>query len=159
MTAIQSNPQNGFLFSARSQERLGGVHPDLARMVRRALQLSAIDFAVLEGRRSLERQTLLYESGATRTLNSRHLSGHAVDLGAWVGGSLRWDWPLYEKINQAMQLASAEISAPVEWGGDWHSFKDGPHFQLPWGEYPILRTSRLRSVAPQDEAAQNEGVK
>ncbi len=136
MTAIQSNPENRFILSARSAERLGGVHKTLAAIVRRALQLSTIDFAVLEGRRTLERQKLLYQSGATRTLNSRHLSGHAVDLGAWVGGSIRWDWPLYENINQAMQLAAAEQNVPVEWGGDWQSFKDGPHFQLPWEAYP-----------------------
>ncbi|PHS24005.1 MAG: hypothetical protein COA85_08940 [Robiginitomaculum sp.] len=142
MPAIQSNPQNGFVLSARSKERLGGVHRSLARIVHRALQLSTIDFAVLEGRRSLDRQQLLYESGATRTMNSRHLTGHAVDLGAWVGGSLRWDWPLYEKINQAMQLAAVELNTPVEWGGDWQSFRDGPHFQLPWGDYPILRQAQ-----------------
>ncbi|PHS25972.1 MAG: hypothetical protein COA84_06895 [Robiginitomaculum sp.] len=151
MTANQSNPQNSFKLSARSSERLAGVHKDLARVVRRALQLSAIDFTVLEGRRSIERQTQLYESGATRTLNSRHLSGHAVDLGAWVGGGVRWDWPLYETINQAMQLAATEQCVPVEWGGDWKNFKDGPHFQLPWDTYPILRQA-------QDEEIQNEGA-
>jgi peptidoglycan LD-endopeptidase CwlK len=149
MTANQSNPQNGFVLSARSRERLAGVHKDLAHIVHRALQLSAIDFTVLEGRRSIERQTLLYENGATRTLNSRHLSGHAVDLGAWVGGGIRWDWPLYETINQAMQLAAAEFCLPVEWGGDWQSFRDGPHFQLPWSDYPILRQD-------QDKGAQDE---
>ncbi len=157
MAANQSYPQNGFKLSPRSSERLAGVHKDLARIVRRALQLSTIDFSVLEGRRSLERQTLLYASGATKTLNSRHLTGHAVDLGAWVGGAVRWDWPLYENINQAMQLAATELCVPVAWGGNWQSFKDGPHFQLPWGAYPILRPSRLpqnkSGVAPQDEGA------
>jgi len=151
MTAIQSNSQNGFILSARSSERLGGVHKYLARMVRRALQLSTVDFAVLEGRRSIERQQRLYDSGATRTLNSRHLTGHAVDLGAWVGGGVRWDWPLYEKINQAMQLAAAELDLPIEWGGDWQSFRDGPHFQLPWADYPVLHPSRLATLALQDE--------
>jgi peptidoglycan L-alanyl-D-glutamate endopeptidase CwlK len=148
MTANQSNPQNGFKLSPRSSERLASVHKDLARIVRRALQLSTIDFSVLEGRRSLERQALLYASGATRTLNSRHLSGHAVDLGAWVGGAVRWDWPLYETINQAMQWAATELGVPVEWGGNWKNFKDGPHFQLPWEAYPILRQA-------QDEEIQN----
>ncbi len=128
-----------FRLSARSAERLASVHKDLAQVVRRALQLSAVDFTVLEGRRSPARQQQLYQSGATRTLNSRHLTGHAVDLGAWVAGGVRWDWPLYEKINHAMQQAAAELGVPLEWGGDWKSFADGPHFQLPWRDYPAAR--------------------
>jgi len=135
-------PPHGFRLSARSAERLAGVHADLAMVVRRALQLSTVDFAVLEGRRSSARQKLLYQSGATRTLNSRHLTGHAVDLGAWVAGGVRWDWPLYERINQAMQGAAAECGVPIEWGGNWRRFADGPHFQLPWADYPILRQAQ-----------------
>ncbi len=131
-----------FRLSARSNERLAGVHVELACVVRRALQLSPVDFTVLEGRRTAERQNLLYQAGATRTLNSRHLTGHAVDLGAWVGNGVRWDWSLYEKIAHAMQMAAAEQGVPLEWGGDWQSFKDGPHFQLPWKSYPILRQAQ-----------------
>ncbi len=132
----------GFQLSARSKERLAGVHMDLARIVRRALAFSPVDFTVLEGRRTDERQQLLYQSGATRTLNSRHLSGHAVDLGAWIGGAVRWDWPLYEKIAHAMQMAAAEQDVSIEWGGDWRSFRDGPHFQLPWKDYPVSRQAQ-----------------
>ena len=130
---------SGFSLSARSSERLGGVHEDLAKVVRLALILSTVDFTVLEGRRSAARQKQLYQSGATRTLNSRHLSGHAVDLGAWVAGGVRWDWPLYDKIALAMQSAAVKLGVPLEWGGDWKSFRDGPHFQLPWADYPVLR--------------------
>lgn len=116
--------------------RLQGIHPDLVKVVERAIQLTEIDFTVLEGIRSKERQVELLKAGATTTMNSRHLTGHAVDLGALVGGKVRWDWPLYFKIADAMKAASAELEIPVEWGGDWKKFKDGPHWQLPHKEYP-----------------------
>jgi peptidoglycan L-alanyl-D-glutamate endopeptidase CwlK len=69
-------------------------------------------------------------------MNSRHLTGHAVDLGAWVDGTVRWDWPLYYKIADAMLKAAKELNVAVEWGGHWSTFKDGPHFQLNWEKYP-----------------------
>lgn len=116
--------------------RLQDVHPDLVKVVERAIELTEIDFTVLEGRRTKERQAELLKAGATTTMNSRHLTGHAVDLGALVGGKVRWDWPLYYKIADAMKAASAERGIPVEWGGDWKKFKDGPHWQLPHKEYP-----------------------
>jgi peptidoglycan L-alanyl-D-glutamate endopeptidase CwlK len=95
-----------------------------------------VDFAVLEGVRSKSRQEQLVKAGASQTMNSRHLTGHAVDLGAYVSGSVRWDWPLYHKIASAVKQAAAELGVPLEWGGDWRKFKDGPHFQLPHKEYP-----------------------
>ena len=116
--------------------RLQDVHPDLVKVVERAIQLSEIDFTVLEGRRTKERQAELLKAGATTTMNSRHLTGHAVDLGAFVGGEVRWDWPLYHKIAAAVKQAAKEVGVPIEWGGDWKNFKDGPHYQLPWRAYP-----------------------
>lgn len=116
--------------------RLQDVHQDLVRVVERAIELTEIDFTVLEGRRTKQRQAELLKAGATTTMNSRHLTGHAVDLGALVGGKVRWDWPLYYKIADAMKAASAELDIPIEWGGDWKKFKDGPHWQLPHKEYP-----------------------
>lgn len=116
--------------------RLQDVHQDLVKVVERAIDLTEIDFTVLEGRRAKERQAELLKAGATTTMNSRHLTGHAVDLGALVGWKVRWDWPLYYKIADAMKAASAELGIPVEWGGDWKKFKDGPHWQLPHKEYP-----------------------
>jgi len=123
-------------FSAMSEERLKGVHPDLVKVVRLALDYSEIDFAVLEGVRTRARQEQLVFAGASRTMNSRHLTGHAIDLGAIVDGQIRWDWPLYRKIAEAMKLAAGELDIPVEWGGDWRTFKDGPHFQLSAKVYP-----------------------
>ena len=120
----------------RSKQRLVGIHPDLIRVVCRAIELTEVDFTILEGMRTVERQKKLVASGASTTMNSRHLTGHAVDLGAWVGGTIAWDWPLYYKIADAMKQASKELEIPITWGGDWTSFKDGPHYQLDWGKYP-----------------------
>ena len=120
----------------RSKHRLKGVHEDLVRVVERAIEITTVDFTVLEGLRSPERQKALVETGASQTLNSRHITGHAVDLGAWVGDEVRWDWPLYHKIAAAMKDAAKQVNVPIEWGGDWRNFKDGPHFQLPRKTHP-----------------------
>ena len=85
---------------------------------------------MIEGVRSEARQRELFDCGASTTMNSRHLTGHAVDLAAWVGGAIRWDWPLYHKIGEAMKDAAKRLEVELEWGGDWTQFKDGPHFQL-----------------------------
>ena len=116
--------------------KLEGVHPDLVKVVIRALELSEVDFGVLEGLRTLKRQRQLLEAGASSTMNSRHLTGHAVDLGAYVGSNLRWDWPLYYKIYAAMKKAACELGVSIFWGGHWRDPKDGPHFQLTWKRYP-----------------------
>jgi peptidoglycan L-alanyl-D-glutamate endopeptidase CwlK len=125
-----------FVLGQRSKLRLKGVHPDLVKVVERTIEISTVNFTVLEGLRTPERQKALVEAGASQTLNSRHITGHAVDLGAWVGDEVRWDWPLYHKIAAAMKDASKQVNVPIEWGGDWRNFKDGPHFQLPRKTYP-----------------------
>ncbi len=125
-----------FSLGPRSVMRLKGVHPDLVKIVRRAIEISEVDFAVLEGLRTIERQRELVKAGASQTMNSRHLDGHAVDLGAWVDNQVDWSWPLYNKIAIAMKAAAHELQIPLEWGGDWKQFKDGPHWQLPFKDYP-----------------------
>jgi peptidoglycan L-alanyl-D-glutamate endopeptidase CwlK len=127
----------------KSLSRLNGVHPDLVKVVKRAIEITEIDFTVLEGVRTMARQRELVASGASKTLKGRHIPdnnkngfGCAVDLGAFVGGKIEWSWPLYAKLNDAMQKAAKELGIPIEWGGHWTSLKDGPHFQLPWREYP-----------------------
>ena len=124
-----------FALSARSLQRLDGVHPDLVAVVQRAIEITEIDFTVLEGVRSIERQRKLYASGASKTLNSRHLTGHAVDLAPYVDGAVSWHWPQYYVLEKAVKAAADELGIPIVWGGDWSSFKDGPHWQLPWNEY------------------------
>ncbi len=124
-----------YTLGARSVMRLKGVHPDLVKVVRRAIEITTVDFTVLEGLRSPERQKTLYESGASKTLNSRHLTGHAVDLGAWVDNQVDWSWPLYVKIADAMKAASKEFNIPIVCGLDW-KMRDGPHHELDWRKYP-----------------------
>ncbi len=151
-----------FKLSNTSREKLTGVHPKLIAVVERAIQLSEIDFKVLEGVRSKQRQAQLVAAGASKTMDGRHITGHAVDLGALIGGSVRWDWPLYYKIAEAVQRAAKELQTPIVWGGVWDTplnfvgdtedavaayvarrkamgkkaFIDGPHFELDRSAYP-----------------------
>ena len=126
----------------RDRLRLAGLHPDLVRVVERARL--AVPFIVVEGLRTRERQERLVAIGASRTLNSRHLTGHAVDLAYWLddgdgapeAGEVRWDWPLARKIAAAMKAAATEEGVALVWGGDWKSFPDGPHFELHRRVYP-----------------------
>jgi peptidoglycan L-alanyl-D-glutamate endopeptidase CwlK len=120
----------------RSLSRLEGVHPDLVRIVKRAAAISDLDFTVLEGLRTLERQKKLRAEGASKTMNSRHLTGHAVDLAPIIDGKVSWDWPLYHRLSKIVKAAAAVEKLPLQWGGDWRSFKDGPHWELPWAFYP-----------------------
>lgn len=150
-----------FVLSSRSLKALEGVHPDLVNVVRLTLHDSPIDFVVIEGMRTKSRQAELVQAGASQTMNSRHLSGHAVDLAAWVG-SIRWDMNLYYQIAATVQKVSRYTGIPIRWGGAWvrldtatktpaqlvadyaasrrlagkKAFIDGPHFELPEGLYP-----------------------
>lgn len=147
--------------SPESYLRLAGVHTDLARVVHGAIALSAVDFRVQEGRRSAARQRQLVASGASQTQQSRHLTGHAVDLVALRDGRADLaDWTLYHQIARAMGVAAADLSVPLRWGGCWcmdfaddpaaavaayvagrrrlgkRPFLDGMHFELPSKFYP-----------------------
>ena len=129
------------ILNARSEKNLAGVHPKLVQVVRRAAQLVEqqapnLGFIITEGLRTKARQAQLVAAGASQTMNSRHLTGHAVDLAATVSGQVRWDFPLYSKLAAAMKLAAKEQGAVITWGGDWKSFKDGPHFELNPKDYP-----------------------
>jgi peptidoglycan L-alanyl-D-glutamate endopeptidase CwlK len=108
-------------------------------VVRRAAALDQGVFVVTEGVRTRERQVQLVAAGASTTMRSRHLTGHAVDLAVMVGLEIRWDWPLYHQLADVVKAAAQELQVPIEWGGDWTSFKDGPHFQLPWAQYPAAQ--------------------
>jgi hypothetical protein len=131
-----STRPGGFELSPSSHAKLLGVHTDLARVIKHAIRITPIDFTVLEGRRSIERQRQLVASGASQTLRSRHLTGHAVDIAPLDNGTVSWAWPLYYPLATAVKAAATEVGVGVEWGGDWASFKDGPHWQLPWKDYP-----------------------
>lgn len=122
--------------SARSLKRLEGAHPDLRRLLIEAAKDCEVHFEIGEVLRTLARQKQLKAVGASKTMNSRHLTGHAVDIVCYVGGQVRWDWPLYRNAAAHIKQVAARLGIPLEWGGDWRSFPDGPHFQLPWKAYP-----------------------
>lgn len=135
--ALTPQVKRKFVLGSRSLNNLVAVHPDLVKVVKRAIEITECDFTVIEGLRSKARQAQLVKSGASQTSNSRHLTGHAVDLAAWVNGTVSWDWKYYYQIEKAMKQAARELNVPIEWGGDWKKFKDGPHWQLPWVKYPV----------------------
>ena len=129
------------ILSERSLARLKGVHPALQDVIRTTADImreeeADIGFIVTEGLRTKERQAQLVKAGASRTMNSRHLTGHAVDLAVLVDGEVRWDWPLYAKLASYVKRAAQQENAAITWGGDFRSFKDGPHFELNRKEYP-----------------------
>jgi peptidoglycan L-alanyl-D-glutamate endopeptidase CwlK len=120
-----------FILSQKSLRRLEGVNPALVQVVKRAIQITPIDFIVVEGLRTKERQAYLVEKGASKTMNSRHLTGDAVDLAPIVDNKVSWDWKDFYPLAEAVKEAAKQVKVEVEWGGDWTSFKDGPHWQLP----------------------------
>lgn len=125
-----------FKLSKRSLKRLEGVHPDLVKVVERAIEITATDFTVLEGLRTREKQLEYVKKGTSKTMNSKHLRqldglGHAVDLGPLVNSQVTFDWGKpYDDVSGAMKRAASELDVKIQWGGDWKSFKDGPHYEL-----------------------------
>ncbi len=127
--------------SETSRMKLKSAHPDLRKVIERAAELSNVDFIVLEVLRTIGRQRDLVAKGASKTMKSRHLPGadglsRAVDIAPLDGGQVSWAWPLYHKLAPIIKRAAEEVGVPIEWGGDWRTFKDGPHWQLPWKQYP-----------------------
>lgn len=120
-----------YKFSEKSWKNLKNVHPKLVAVASYTLWMSDLDFTVLEGTRSKERQKELFNSGASRTMNSKHLTGRAIDLGVWIPGEgVSWHWPYYEKLAHAVKASASTLKIKIKWGGDWKTFKDGPHFEL-----------------------------
>jgi len=152
-----------FRLGKRSLQELEGVHSDLVAVVKRAIKITPQDFSVHDGIRTLDEQKQLVRSGASKTLKSRHLTGHAVDLVPYINGKLRWEWePIYQ-IAEAVRSAAEELEIPIRWGGAWDllltssdeptedlvtgyierrrsegkkAFIDGPHYELPKAQYP-----------------------
>lgn len=125
-----------FKLSQRSRDRLQGVHPDLVKVVELAITKTPIDFAITEGLRTKERQKELVAKGASKTMNSRHITGHAIDFACFIGKELRWDWALYNQVGAVFKECAKELNIPIVWGGDWKTFKDGPHVELDRRVYP-----------------------
>lgn len=131
-----------YILGAKSLQRLNGVHPDLVKVVNRAIAISTLDFTVIEGIRSLEKQREYFNAGKSRTMRSRHLTGHAVDLAPYLDTDgdgdkeISWTPSHFKPIAMAMKQAAKDCGVYIEWGGDWATFVDMPHFQLPWSKYP-----------------------
>lgn len=113
-----------FKLSNRSLEKLEGVNPVLVDTVKRAIQLSKVDFGVIYGVRSLAEQEKLYKAGRSQTMKSRHLiqkdgTSHAVDLMAYDGSNPSWDLVMYDDIADAMKAAALKTGAKIRWGAAW----------------------------------------
>lgn len=131
-------------WDSRSLARMEGIHSDLRRVLDRALQQAPFPFIVTEGLRTAARQRELVRVGASKTLNSRHLTGHAVDIVPYVDidkdGRVETEemyaWPLYHRLATTVKTAAVIEGVPLIWGGDWRTFKDGPHWELDRRVYP-----------------------
>lgn len=147
-----------FKLSQRSLDRLAGVDSNLVAVVKRAIEITKVDFGVIEGFRTIERQQELFDKGVSQTMKSKHLGGEAVDLVAYIGPRVSWELNLYDDIADAMKQAATELGVAVRWGGAWTTsnicewqgtmeqamnnyidmrrlqnrrpFIDGPHFEL-----------------------------
>ena len=124
----------GDSLGTRSKQNLSGVHPDLVAVVKLAITITEQDFTVIEGIRNINRQRELVKAGKSTTMNSRHITGHAVDMVPWP---VDWnDLERFEVMAEAMKQAAGELDIPIVWGGDWKSFYDAPHFELDRKAYP-----------------------
>jgi len=113
--------KRSYRLSDHSKRKLVGVNKDLIHVVIDAIKTTKQDFRVLEGCRTKERQKELVRLGASQTLNSKHISGDAVDLGAWLDGSVSWHWPLYIEIAEAMRKSAINNNVVLTWGACWHN--------------------------------------
>ena len=128
-----------FSFGPKSKERLSGVHPDLVRVIEEAIKESPYDFSITQGLRTLEQQQALFNAGKSKTLRSRHLTGHAVDIAVIDNGTVTWDFDKYKVVADHIKDVAKLNDVPINWGGDWVTFKDGPHFELNKSVYPDER--------------------
>lgn len=131
------------MMNSRSAGKLVGVSPDLVSIVRRAGEIYAGEFLVIEGLRSMDRQRQLVKAGKSKTLQSRHLTGHAVDIVPIIGGRISWCVMDYMPLAAAMQSAARDLGKVVRWGGSWKrsddptfmrlspTFVDAVHFEIP----------------------------
>lgn len=126
----------------RDRARMVGVHPDLVAVVEKAAELTSGRFMIVEGLRSVAKQRAYVARGASKTMNSRHLKGkdglgHAVDIGVLTPtGKYEQSWPPYTVMAKSFKQAAKLLKIPIVWGGDWKSFRDGPHYELDRKKYP-----------------------
>lgn len=128
---------SNFKFSQRSENNLKGVNPDLVKVIRRTLDITPVDFIVIEGLRTQERQKQLVAEKKSQTMHSRHLTGHAVDLFP-VGGT--WALAEFKPLLKAVKQAADELGIKLRFGINWKNdpslpietkFIDAPHVEIP----------------------------
>lgn len=147
-----------FKLSKRSLNNLTGVKPELVNVVKRAIQITKIDFGVTQGLRTIEQQRAYFKAGKTKTMNSKHLTGDAVDVVAYIGSDISWELNIYDEIADAFAQAARDQGTVIRWGAAWNvpditkwngsmedammyyidtrraqgrrPFIDGPHFEL-----------------------------
>ena len=120
--------------SDRSKTALDGVHPKLAQVIKTAAMVSPVEFQVTEGLRSLERQAQLIKEGKSSLKDpkmGRHVMGIACDIACFVGGKLTWEMKYYKQVADLIKQTATAQGVEIIWGGDWKSFVDAPHFELP----------------------------
>lgn len=119
-----------YKFSQRSLKRLEGVHEDLVRVMEAAIKDSPYDFGITEGLRSVDRQKQLVKDGKSKTMLSRHLTGHAVDIVVYLGKDITWENKYYDAVAGHILGVAAKMNIPITWGGSWKTFIDAVHFEL-----------------------------
>ena len=135
-----------FKLSERSLDRLKGVDQKLVDVVKRAIDITEIDFGVTEGLRTLSRQKQLVEKGASQTLKSKHLGGRAVDLAAYVGPRISWELAVYDDVAEAIRQVANELDVTIRWGAAWHKNLTDTEMSAEalMNEYIDLRRSQSR---------------
>jgi peptidoglycan L-alanyl-D-glutamate endopeptidase CwlK len=124
---------DNFIWSKRSLENLEGIHLDLRKVCDLALKLSPVDFTIIDGLRTIEEERGFVAAGTSQTMNSRHLTGHAIDFAPWVDGKLRTDDGSVEHfavVAGAFKDAALKFDIPIIWGGNWKTLKDYGHIEL-----------------------------
>ena len=108
-----------FKLSSRSEGRLEGINPKLIEVVKTAITLTKVDFGVICGLRTKEEQKLLVEKGVSQTMKSKHLTGDAVDLMAYIGSRGTWELNVYDDVAEAMRKAAKNQGVRIRWGAAW----------------------------------------
>lgn len=119
-----------YAFGTKSADRLSQVHPDLQKVFNEAIKDSPFDFSITEGLRTKERQKALFDEGKSQTMNSRHLTGKAVDIAVIKDGEVTWDLKYYRIVTDHIKSVAKKLDIPIVCGIDWTSFVDGPHIEL-----------------------------
>ena len=136
-----------FVLGKKSLDTLVGVDPKLVLVVSRAIELTAVDFRVNEGVRTIARQKQLLKEGKTQTLKSKHIDGKAVDLVALKNNKVSWDASYYIQIAEAIRLAAIELNVQVRWGGCWlGDIRNYPNAKEAMDTYINTRKKQKRKV-------------